>query len=282
MILDATNPWHCPISMLSHIVTYINWPGPLCNGLFPLDHEVLRHLWIFSRLKSNESVTIPFTYIQIICTSKCFFVYLMYIFVRAYLQSITGCAYALYSTKYFLYIYGAIGTWMMFFLGRWRYSLNTEYVCFAFASNNSNVPVSCIAIWTCLLCIGLNHSHVYIRPRCPLNCIPPPYLSYNYCLFLHVHRLLKITTQPPQPSKDFHIYSNQDIPAGSGPRMCLERKLTKTDHAIKTRPLAESFLSVHFVSEMSFHSDTSKRANSWKFTHKKRAKSWKIYTWVLY
>ena len=186
----------------------------------------------------------------------------------AYLQSITGCAYALYSTKYFLHIYGAIGTWMMFW-GRWRYSLNTEYVCCAFASNNSNVPVSCIAIWTCLLCIGLNHSDVYIRPRCPLNCIPPPYLSYNYCLFLHVHRLLKITTQPPQPSKDFHIYSNQDIQAGSGPRMCLERKLTKTDHAIKTRPLAESFLSVHFVSEMSFHSDTSKTANSWKFTHKK-------------
>ena len=155
------------------------------------------------------------------------------------------------------------------FLGRWRYSLNTEYVCCAFASNNSNVPVSCIAIWTCLLCIGLNHSHVYIRLRCPLNCISPPYLSYNYCLLLHVHRLLKITTQPPQPSKDFHIYSNQDIPAGSGPRMCLERKLTKTDHAIKTRPLAESFLSVHFVSEMSFHSDTSKTANSWKFTHKK-------------
>ena len=52
-----------------------------------------------------------------ICTSKCFFVYLMYIFVRAYLQSITGCAYALYSTKYFLHIYGAIGTRMMFFWG---------------------------------------------------------------------------------------------------------------------------------------------------------------------
>ena len=100
----ATNPWHCPISMLSHIVTYSNWHSPLCNGLFPLDHEVLRHLWIFSRLKSNESVTIPFTYIQMICTSKCFFVYLMYIFVRAYLQSIIGCAYALYSTKCFLYM----------------------------------------------------------------------------------------------------------------------------------------------------------------------------------
>ena len=136
----------------------------------PLDHEVLRHLWIFSRLKSNESVTNPFTYIQMICTSKCFV----------------------------MSVYGAIGTWIMFFLGDEdsHSTLDGSVVPLPAIIQMFLYPVSPSGLVYCVLASTI--PHVYIRPRCPLNCIPPPYLSYNNCLLLLLLAPLAIPCPLPQ------------------------------------------------------------------------------------
>ena len=162
-----------------------------------------------------------------------FFVYLMYIYVRAYLQNITGCAYALYSTKYFLsHIFVIIGLSCHVCIWGYRdlnnvflgdedshWTLDGSVVPLPAIIQMFLYPVSPSGLVYCALASTI--PHVYIRPRCPLNCIPPPYLSYNNCPLLlllaplaipcpppQIHRHLKITAQPPQPSEDFHIFKS--------------------------------------------------------------------------
>ena len=135
---------------------------------------------------------------------------LMYIFVRAYLQSITGCANALYSTKYFLsHLVVIIG--LSCHVCIWGYrdlnnvfsgdedshsTLDGSVVPLPAIIQMFLYPVSPSGLVYCVLASTI--PHVYIRPRCPLNCIPPPYLSYNNCPLLLLLAPLAIPCPLPQ------------------------------------------------------------------------------------
>ena len=113
--------------MLSHIVTYSNWHGPLCNGLLPpwswsaapsVDILSAQEQWI--GIKS-----IPFTlangfvYLMYICISVCEHTFKISLVVPMLCiqPSISYHTWLGSLACLVMSVYGAIGTWIMFFLG---------------------------------------------------------------------------------------------------------------------------------------------------------------------
>ena len=192
-------------------MTYSNWHGLLCNGLLPpwswsaapsVDILSAQEQWIG---KKN-----PFIYIQMICTSQCF-LYIWCISMCEHTFKISLVVPKLCiqpSISYHTWlrslaclvmtVYGAIGTWIMFFLGdEDSHSILDGSVAPMLAIIQMLLyPVSPSGLVYCVLASTI--PHVYIRPRCPLNFIPLPYLSYNNCPLLLLLAPLAIPCPLPQ------------------------------------------------------------------------------------